>query len=116
VSDQYSLESLSAEDFRVHVGSGFRLSGASREAGAAVSLELELAAVSKPAVGAAAAFRAPFSLVFHGPLTPVMPQAIYPLTHDKLGLLELFMVPIGPAAPAASEQSPTAMRYEVVFG
>jgi hypothetical protein len=45
-----------------------------------------------------------------------MPQAIYPLKHDKLGMLELFIVPVGPEEPAAPGQSPAAMRYEVVFG
>ena len=116
MSDSHSLEALSAEDFRVNVGSGFWLSVASQEGGSAVSVELELAEVSQPAGGASGAFRAPFSLLFRGPLTPVMPQAIYPLKHDKLGMLELFIVPIGPEEPAATGQAPAAMRYEVVFG
>lgn len=116
MSDRQSLAALSAEDFRVYVGSVFRLSVAAREGGSAVSLELELAEVNGTAGGVSGAFRAPFSLLFLGPLRPVLPQAIYPLTHDEFGPLELFMVPIGPAEPAAPGAAPTAMRYEVVFG
>lgn len=89
---------------------------AAREDGSAASVELELAEVREPAGAASGAFRAPFSLLFRGPITPVMPQAIYPLKHEKLGMLELFIVPIGPEEPAAPGQSPAAMRYEVVFG
>jgi hypothetical protein len=45
-----------------------------------------------------------------------MPQAIYRLKNAKLGELELFIVPVGPAAPNASGQPSAAMRYEVIFG
>ncbi len=116
MSDSQSLAALSAEDFRVNAGSVFRLNVASQEGGPAVSLECELAEVNGPADSVPGAFRAPFWLLFLGPLTPVLPQAIYPLKHDKLGTLELFMVPLGPAEPATPGQAPTAMRYEVVFG
>ena len=64
---------------------------------------------------AAGSFRAPFSVLFHGPLEPVMPQGIYQLEHEHFGTLELFVVPIGPNEVAPRE-TPTAMRYEAVFG
>jgi hypothetical protein len=51
--------------------------------------------------------RLQFSLVFRGPLEPVLPQAIYGLDHDALGHLDLFLVPIGAAAGA--------MRYQAAF-
>jgi hypothetical protein len=51
--------------------------------------------------------RLQFSLVFRGPLEPVLPQAIYGLDHDSLGHLDLFLVPIGPADGA--------MRYHAAF-
>jgi hypothetical protein len=35
-----------------------------------------------------------FSLVFRGPPEPLLAQAIYPLRHAGLGLLEIFLVPI----------------------
>ena len=51
--------------------------------------------------------RLQFSLVFRGPLEPVLPQAIYGLDHEALGHLDLFLVPIGSAAGA--------MRYQAAF-
>ena len=51
--------------------------------------------------------REPFSLIFRGPGEPVMPQRIYALTHDSLGNLELFLVPIGP------DQG--GMLYQAIF-
>jgi hypothetical protein len=68
VSDYHSLETLTEEDFRVHVGSGFWLSAGSEsgEGGSAVSVELELAEVSEPAFGASGPARAPFSLLLRG--------------------------------------------------
>jgi hypothetical protein len=52
--------------------------------------------------------RAPFTLLFHGPPAPVLPQSIHRLEHPALGPLDLFMVPVGPEAGR--------MRYEVIFG
>ena len=51
--------------------------------------------------------RQPFSLVFRGPVSPVLAQRIYPLENKALGELELFLVPIGP--------DKLGMRYEAVF-
>ena len=51
--------------------------------------------------------RAPFSIVFRGPRTPILPQRIYRVAHPEIGDFELFLVPIGP-----DEQG---MRYEAVF-
>ncbi|HYA37228.1 MAG TPA: hypothetical protein VEI74_03015 [Candidatus Methylomirabilis sp.] len=51
--------------------------------------------------------RVPFSLVFRGPLEPVLPQRIYRLEHGGLGTLEIFLVPLGP--------DKDGMRYEAVF-
>jgi hypothetical protein len=39
--------------------------------------------------------RSPFSLLFLGPESPVLPQSIYPLEHTELGTLPLFIVPVG---------------------
>ena len=49
----------------------------------------------------------PFSLIFHATGSSVLPQKIYPLEHEQLGVLELFLVPIGP--------DEKGMRYEAVF-
>jgi hypothetical protein len=48
-----------------------------------------------------------FSLIFLGPLAPVLPQCIYQLNHDSLGSLEIFLVPVGPEGQN--------MQYEAVF-
>jgi hypothetical protein len=47
--------------------------------------------------------RAPFSLVFQGGPDPPLPQRIYRVEHERLGALEIFLVPIAPD------------RYEAVF-
>ena len=39
--------------------------------------------------------RQPFSLIFVGPASPILPQATYRLEHDEMGALELFLVPVG---------------------
>jgi len=51
--------------------------------------------------------RTPFSVVFRGPMTPMLPQRIYRLAHDELGEFELFIVPLGPDREG--------LRYEAVF-
>jgi len=57
--------------------------------------------------GSATPRREPFSIVFRGPRTPILPQRIYRVAHPEIGDFELFLVPIGP-----DEQG---MRYEAVF-
>lgn len=115
MSDEYSLETLTAEEFRGTLGTFFRLSTGPHESDPAGSFELKLVEVSEHGDGSPGPFRAPFSLLFHGPIEPVIPQAIYRLEHERLGTRELFIVPVGPEAPAAPGQAPTAMRYEIVF-
>ena len=51
--------------------------------------------------------RQAFSLIFRGPLEPALPQQIWPMEHDILGKLDIFLVPIGP--------DKKGMRYEAVF-
>lgn len=116
MSNGRSLETLTAEDFRNNLGTSFLLAAGSPESAPSAAVEVELVEVSEPAASGPGTFRAPFSLLFHGPIKPVMPQAIYRLEHERLGTFELFIVPIGPDEPTAPGQAPTAMRYEVVFG
>jgi hypothetical protein len=81
------------QDFRVHLG---------QEAG----LDLKLTSVTP--LGAESGYRRqPYSLLFAGPLTPILPQAIYPLRNESMGELEIFLVPLGPQGQA--------MRYEAIF-
>ena len=53
------------------------------------------------------ATRAPFSILFLGPVEPVLVQGIYRIEHDELAPMELFLVPVGPGE--------TGMNYEAVF-
>ncbi len=52
--------------------------------------------------------RAPFSLVFRGPIDALLQQRMYRLEHPAVGPLEIFLVPIGP--------DKQTMGYEAVFG
>lgn len=49
----------------------------------------------------------PFSAYFRGPRQPVLPQAIYRVEHDRMGTMDVFIVPIGPEGQG--------MGYEAVF-
>ena len=94
------LESLTADTFSPHVGETFTVQA---DAG---RLELTLTAANtwgQPFDGS----RMPFTLVFHGPLEPVLRQQIRPVEHPSLGTLEIFLVPTGP--------DKGKMRYEAVF-
>jgi hypothetical protein len=94
------LEGLTADDFTPHLGDRFRL-----HAGEATVLEVELIDVQEAT--ATDGGRTPFSLVFRGPVEPLLPQSIYRFEHDTLDPFEVFIVPIGP--------DEAGMRYEVVF-
>mgnify|MGYP001825895240 FL=1 len=48
-----------------------------------------------------------FSAVFRGGNTVMLQQQTYPVEHDSLGSMQLFIVPIGP--------DEKGMRYEAVF-
>ncbi|MEO8054403.1 MAG: hypothetical protein ABI768_04580 [Acidobacteriota bacterium] len=96
------LENLKIGDFSGRVGDGFRVG----EQGSAVEMTLiEVADLARP--DAPGPRRSPFSLVFRGPMQPVLRQSTYALEHAALGRLEIFIVPIGPDA--------SGMRYEAVF-
>ena len=116
VANGRSLETLTAGDFRGNLGTRFRLTAKSSEDGSPVSFEVELVEVTEHATSASGALRVPFSVLFHGSLKPVMPQGIYHLEHERLGTLDLFIVPVGPDEPSAPGEAPTSMRYEAVFG
>ena len=115
-----SLETLTAADFRDIKGSAFRVTVELPEPGRYATLEVELADVTEFA-GQSAGHRSgpsrlPFSVLFRGPLRPVLPQGIYRLENDQLGALDLFIVPIGPDEKTGPDELPTtAMRYEEVF-
>ncbi|MGO9960811.1 MAG: DUF6916 family protein, partial [Solirubrobacteraceae bacterium] len=55
----------------------------------------------------AAGLRAPFSLIFTAPSPPILAQGMRRLTHDSLGELDLFLVPLQPDSGGA--------RYQAIF-
>ena len=48
-----------------------------------------------------------FSLIFRGPLTPILDQAIRHIEHPSIGECEIFIVPIA--------RKDDGMRYEAAF-
>ena len=96
------LAELTHERFAAHLNQTFRLTAGTD------TLEFELIDVEpRGADDAAYPGRRPFSLLFRGPMTPILPQQIYRFEHDGLGGLDLFAVPVGP--------DDIGMRYEVIF-
>jgi hypothetical protein len=94
------LASLTAKDFSAHLGAQFSVPES--------PIQCELIEVDELAGAGTTAPRAPFAVVFRGPLDPFLPQGIHRLENDALGSLDLFLVPIGP--------DEAGMRYEAVFG
>ena len=83
---------ITLEDFEPCLGQSFLVTPEDAD-----SLELELTQIkpfgnSAPKPG----FRQPFSLMFRGPLEPVLTQQMLRIENSTLGEMELFLVPIGP--------------------
>jgi hypothetical protein len=93
---------LTLETFAPAVGGTFIVGG---EEGTRVELTL-VEATAKDAGQHAP--RPPFSLLFHGPPEPFLPQATYRFEHDSLGVMGIFVVPLG-----RDEHGTT---YEAAFG
>lgn len=95
------LDKLKLKDFQAHLNEGVRvLAGAS-------TLDFELVEASEMPSSQVTAGRRPFSVIFRGPKEPILPQSIYRVSHDQLGELDLFLVPLGPGREG--------VRYEAVF-
>ncbi|HEV2890840.1 MAG TPA: hypothetical protein VGX28_10745 [Frankiaceae bacterium] len=96
------LADLTYDTFAGHVGETFR----DGETGA----DLELVSVTDATEAlrnVPEGQRAPFSLLFRGPATDLLPQSIRALTHDGLGALDIFLVPVA--------QDPDGYQYQAVF-
>ena len=71
-------------------------------------LELTLAEVARmPGEWGRADRREPFSVTFTGPAEHMLAQQVWPLDHEEIGRIELFLVPLEPKDGVA--------RYEAVF-
>jgi hypothetical protein len=99
------IEDFDASTFSERGGEAFRLL---RDDGPTLDLELASVTPGLAPPDDAGRGRTPFSIVFRGPLEPVLPQRTYVFEHDELGSFELFIVPIGPDG--------AGMQYEAVFG
>ncbi len=92
----------SLSDFAGLAGEPFALAGEGLETGLQVEL-VEAKALPQPAFQG----REPFTLLFQGPASPILPQRTYRVAHRCLPALDVFLVPIG--ADAAG------VRYQAVF-
>jgi hypothetical protein len=94
-----ALEDLTRDSLAENLNTKFRLAVATGE-----PFEIELIEVSElNRVGKSEQF----SAVFRGALNFFLQQSVYRLEHERLGALELFLVPIGREADG--------FRYEAVF-
>ena len=96
------LGTLTQEQMAPLVGDTFRMQVSPDQEIAVTLAEAKKLSAARPGQ------RAPFSLIFR-PADPKFyaPQQIFPITHPRLGMLEIFLVPIRPDA--------TGARFEAVF-
>lgn len=80
---------LTLDTFAPAVGDAFTVGGEEGD-----KIELVLVEAARKDAGPHAP-RPPFSLLFHGPADPLLPQATYRFEHGALGTMEIFIVPLG---------------------
>jgi hypothetical protein len=95
------LQDLTPASFEAHLGTPFRIHYGGPSPLEAVLYEVK---AHEPHPGPRAQ---PFSVYFRAAGPGALPQRIYPVEHEHMGKLEIFLVPIGPDAQG--------MRYEAVF-
>lgn len=92
-------EAATHGDFEKNLATAFRIAPDSRE-----PMELTLSQVSELRTSPG---QENFSIVFRGPADRLLSQGTYTLAHDRLGELDIFIVPV-----ARDEQG---ISYEAVF-
>lgn len=95
------MEDLKLENFSPHVNSKFLVK---REGDGVEAVELEL--VEAVDLGSTPNHEQ-FSILFHGPSSPKLEQAIYPFEHQEMGAFEIFIVPV--------KRVQDKIHYEAVF-
>lgn len=88
------------EDFATHVKKTFKVTAE------AIAFEAELIEVAPTGGTLGPTGRTPFSLVWRGPDTAEPLQQVYRVEHEDVGVLDLFLVPLGP--------DDQGMKYEAV--
>jgi hypothetical protein len=97
-----ALRILTFEAFSPHLNSTFALGVGE------TTLEVTLTQATKqPVRPFPGMMREPFSLFFRSGTPVVLPQRIYPFTHEALGKLDIFVVPVG--------RDPQGVVYQAVF-
>jgi len=97
------LNTITIEDFESCLGQTFQVRPDNAD-----GLELELIQVkSLGASASVAGTRQPFSVLFRGPLEPVLVQQMLRIENSTVGELLLFLVPIGP--------DESGMLYDATF-
>jgi len=96
------LQLLTFESFAPHLNSTFSL----KLGESTVDLTLTQA-TKQPLRPYPGMMREPFSLYFRSGSQVVLPQRIYPLEHDGMGKLDIFIVPVA--------REPQGIIYEAVF-
>ncbi|MFB9266316.1 DUF6916 family protein [Bradyrhizobium erythrophlei] len=97
MASSVDLATLHIDDFTAHKDAAFDMQTANGV------VPLRLAKVD--AAGNSGRQGGAFSLLFAAPKGPWLPQAIYPVTHPRLGTMEIFLVPIGPLADGNGYQA-----------
>lgn len=96
------LGQLKSSDFTPYLHQKFLL-----HIGEPVPYEAELLEVTELSAAAPNAQRKPFSIILCGPRERRLPQRIYKMQHEKLGEMDIFLVPV-----AVNEKG---YHYEAVF-
>ena len=92
------LNKVTSADFFPHLNQAFKIHYRSTKIlDAQLILEVELVEVAEYSENwAGLSKRQPFSILFRAPKETNLPQGIYQVEHEKMGTLELFLVPIMP--------------------
>jgi hypothetical protein len=97
------LDKLCCADFVTLVGESFQV-----QLEGLTPIPLRLVSATETGAPRAPDQRPPFSLIFLGPESQqYLRQGTYPLEHERMHGLELFLVPLGPQAGR--------MQYEAIF-
>lgn len=92
------MQQLNRQDFEPLQNQHFDVEGA--------ECRFELTSV-KELKGGDPAKREPFSLLFRGPQQPVYAQQLFSLSHEAMGRLDVFLVPV--------QQDDDGVLYEAIF-
>ena len=86
------IAKITIEDFEPCLKQAFQVKGEPDDA-----FELELIEVKQLGNGKVdKGFHQPFSLLFRGPVAPILAQGLVELRNESLGEIALFLVPAGP--------------------